>query len=47
MYALGDVMGIYKTASEAISQADNLVGLVFGINQHLIWGVVLQNQAIK
>ena len=31
-------MGIYKTASEAISQADNLVGLVFGINQHLIWG---------
>lgn len=38
VYALGDVMGIYKTASEAISQADNLVGLVFGINQHLIWG---------
>ncbi len=37
VYALGDVMGIHKNASQAISQADNFVGLVFGANQHLIW----------
>ena len=37
VYALGDVMGVHDTASSAISQADEFVGLVFGLNQHLIW----------
>lgn len=37
VYALGDIKGIYKNAGEAIRIADESVGLVFNLNQQLVW----------
>lgn len=37
VYALGDVMGIYKDAGRAISEANKYVGLAFTSNQDLLW----------
>lgn len=49
VYAYGDVMGVHDEASSAISQADEFVGLVFGLNQHLIWerGFTKPNNSIN
>ena len=37
VYALGEVEGFYKNAGEAIIRADDLVGVVYDLNQYLIW----------
>lgn len=37
VYALGEVLGIYEDAGKAISIADENVGLVFDLNQHIVW----------
>lgn len=37
VYGLGEVVGIYDNAGEAIRKADEYVGVVFDLNQHIIW----------
>ncbi len=37
VYAWGDIEGIYENAGEAIGKADENVGVVFDLNQHIIW----------